>query len=82
MGRLDLLDKYRDENFPVSTFPGKATPPTEGQIDLNGDVLRRPNLYERPYACCDRALVLPPGCVCFFESTCPDHGHRHNGTHD
>jgi hypothetical protein len=66
----------------MSTFPGKAPAPTEGQIDLNGDVLRKPTIHEQPYACCAEALVLPTKCVCFFVSNCAIHGYRHNGTHD
>ena len=66
----------------MSTFPTPAPAPTEGQIDLNGDVLRKPNVYEQPYACCGDALVKSKACVCFFISTCPTHGERHNGTHD
>lgn len=66
----------------ASTFPGEAIPPTEGQLTLDGEELRAPSVYEQPYACCSQALVLPQGCVCFFVSTCPVHGTRHNGTHD
>lgn len=73
----------RETRMP-STFDGPAVPPTEGQIDLNGDVLRRPTAIEARYwpPCCDKALVLPPACVCAYTTTCPDHGTRHNGTHD
>ena len=54
-----------------------------GQLTLDGQELRPVSVYERPYACCAKALVLTPSsCVCFFQSYCPEHGHRHNGTHD
>lgn len=68
----------------ISTFPGAAPQPTEGQIDLNGDVLRKPTDLQRRFwpPCCDKALVLAPQCVCAYMTTCPDHGIRHNGTHD
>lgn len=34
----------------------------------------------RAYACCDKAVQVP--CVCTYATECPDHGTRHNGTHD
>jgi hypothetical protein len=33
-----------------------------------------------PLACCPRATALK--CVCAYAYSCPDHGERHNGTHD
>lgn len=40
---------------------------------LSAETLKR-------YACCQKAQPLP--CVCFYATTCPDHGERHFGTHD
>lgn len=74
----------RETRVPVSTFGGPMPQPTEGQLDLNGDALRKPTDNERRWwpPCCDKALVLSPRCVCAYMTTCPDHGERHNGTHD
>ncbi len=32
------------------------------------------------FACCEKATQK--GCVCLYATTCPEHGERHNGTHD
>lgn len=76
------MAENRETRMPVSTFGGPMPQPTPGQMTLDGSALRAPSVYERPYACCDQALVVPSSCVCFFESVCTEHGHRHNGTHD
>lgn len=34
----------------------------------------------RPQACCEKAQPLQ--CVCAYAYTCPEHGDKHNGTHD
>lgn len=68
----------------TGTFPDPAPAPTEGQLDLNGDALTKPTYMQTRYysVCCEQALVMAPQCVCAFMTTCPDHGVRHNGTHD
>lgn len=76
------FSENRETRMPVSSFGGGMPAQYAGQLDMNGDALRAPSIHERPYACCTKALVMPSSCVCFFESTCPEHGHRHNGTHD
>lgn len=59
--------------------------PTAGQLTLDGQELRPLTFIERRYyrPCCEKALVLTPStCVCAFQTSCPEHGLRHNGTHD
>lgn len=72
----------REQEQYISTFPDPAPAPTVGQIDLDGEILKPLSVHQQPYACCDQALVKSNGCVCFFISTCPVHGEKHNGTHD
>lgn len=56
-----------------------------GQLSIEGRELREPTFSDRRYysLCCDNALVEKPHtCVCAFITYCPEHGRRHNGTHD
>lgn len=32
--------------------------------------------------CCDKAEKVGGNCVCSYETNCPDHGRRCNGSHD
>ena len=79
----DALERrLRRAHRASSAFGGPMPTQYAGQLDLDGNELRALSIYEQHYACCSRALAKPSSCVCFFESTCPEHGDRHNGTHD
>lgn len=56
-----------------------------GQLTIEGRELREPTRIERTFwkLCCRDALVeTPHSCVCAFITYCPEHGRKHNGTHD
>jgi hypothetical protein len=69
----------------VSVFPTPAPAPTQGQRTFDGSELVPLTARDRDWypICCDKALREKPSpCVCAFITVCPDHGRRHNGTHD
>lgn len=48
--------------------------------EFTEEVARHRAEYIVGWGCCDKAR--PINCVCAFSTDCPEHGQRHNGSHD
>lgn len=46
------------------------------------DLERQRPPFGRGRPCCGKAKLLPRICVCSFQTWCPSHGRRCNGSHD
>lgn len=77
----ELVNKYtkcRHCNKPVSDEILAFSYWKHEQGICSSECLRAEQL--KRFACCEKATQI--GCVCLYATTCPEHGERHNGTHD
>lgn len=79
------MSENRETRFPRVNGEPLHTEHIAGQLTADGGELRAPTFSQHRYypLCCGEALVVyPQACVCAFVTTCPNHGTKHNGTHD
>jgi hypothetical protein len=67
--------KYRNFTGIHLTYRGKFTLLRLNNFDFKGWQRRNTK-----YMCCYQAI--PNNCVCIVSTLCPEHGLKHNGTHD